>query len=223
MRVTDADDEPVRLSGVEDAVVKRSKLANPGNNTAVFVFNDSHNVRVVDNKLVGGELNFDEGTDFTAIGNQIINSAGDGITTTLVARVLFRENTIDNTEGVGIKVSGGASDVRVSSNELTSTDTGGITVLNSAAGVRIANNTVTLSAADGILVQSGTDAELSGNTAKSSSDDGIHVDDTDTLIVDNRANANDQNGIDSDSANGSGNVAKNNDVDPQCTPASLCA
>jgi parallel beta-helix repeat protein len=103
------------------------------------------------------------------------------------------------------------------------TDTRGITVAAGANTVKVTGNRVTGGSLDGIFVGSGAEAVLRENVVKGSDDDGILVNDDDTLIEDNRANGNHDNGIDSASANGSGNVAKNNDNDPQCNPASLCS
>ena len=77
---------------------------------------------------------------------------------------------------------------------------------------------------NGFFVALGADVILRENIAKRANNgDGIHVEDDDTLIEDNRVINNDQHGIESSSSNGSGNVAKRNGIHPQCMPESLCA
>ena len=76
---------------------------------------------------------------------------------------------------------------------------------------------------NGFFVAGNTEVTLRDNLARGSNNgDGIHVEDDDTLIEDNRVVNNDQHGIESTSANGSGNVAKRNGITPQCMPESLC-
>ena len=100
---------------------------------------------------------------------------------------------------------------------------GGIVTSAGAGPATIVHNTVRGVNFNGFFVGPTAEVVLRDNLAKGSQGgDGIHVEDDDTLIEDNRVIENDQHGIESSSANGSGNVAKRNGIHPQCMPASLC-
>ena len=161
--------------------------------------------------------------DVKVLRNRVTNAGSAGIVLAELEGADVRSNHVDGADEAGILIQGSASDVGVVDNRVERTEGGGIVISTGAAAVKARANTVLDVNFNGFFVAGGTDVTLRANVAKRSQNgDGIHVEDADTLIEDNTVINNDQHGIESSSANGSGNVARRNGVTPQCMPEALC-
>lgn len=169
--------------------------------------------------LVAGQFT----EDVKVLRNDVPDAGGSGIVLEEVEGAEVRGNDVEKGEEAGIAIQGSASDVTLVDNKVERTKFGGIVTSTGAGPVKARANTVLDVNFNGFFVGPGTDVTLRENVAKrAEGGDGIHVEDADTLIVDNEVINNDQHGIESSSANGSGNVAKRNGAQPQCMPESLC-
>ncbi len=180
-------------------------------------------IKIAGNDLSGVGIAID-GDDHKVIGNEISSPVGDGIAVLGGGGTELERNGItDAQEGAGIALNPGAGEVRVDENTVGGAEFGGIVTSAGAGPATIVHNAVRGVNFNGFFVGPTAEVVLRDNLAKGSQGgDGIHVEDDDTLIEDNRVIENDQHGIESSSANGSGNVARRNGIHPQCMPASLC-
>lgn len=201
-----------------------NNLLRDGSGSAVLVDGQfTTDVKVLGNEVRGGEIDLNEVEGVLVADNLVRNSDGAGISVANVDQAVVRDNHVDGAAQAGIGIGAAAAQVRVRDNEVDETEGGGILTSSGAGPVKAISNTVLDVNFNGFFVGGGTEVTLRRNVAKGSQGgDGIHVEDDDTLIEDNRVIENDQHGIESSSANGSGNVAKRNGIHPQCMPASLC-
>lgn len=224
LKVKNATGDSLSLGAVDGASITNNVARRPGGVDNLDADGDSTGVEVANNRFVRGSLNFDVATDSKAIGNEIVDSLSSGIHANLTDGILLRANLIVDAEGAGIAFDPDSGKVRAVKNRIEASKQGGIAASAGAGPARLVRNTVLDVSFNGFFVAPGADVVLRDNVAKRANNgDGIHVEDDDTLIEDNRVINNDQYGIESSSANGSGNVAKRNGTAPQCTPESLCA
>ena len=223
LNVKNAAGDSLSLGAVDGASITKSVARSPGGLDNLDVDNDSTAVEVAGNRFFRGSLNFDVATDSKAIGNKIIKSPSSGIHANNTDGILLRDNLIVDAEGGGIALDPSSGKTRVVENRVEGSKQGGILASSGAGPAKLLRNTVLDVNFNGFFVGLGADVSLRKNVAKrANGGDGIHVEDDDTLIENNRVINNDQHGIESDSSNGSGNVAKRNGVHPQCMPESLC-
>lgn len=223
LEVKDAAGNSLSLGAVDGASITNSVARNPGGPDNLHADNNSTEMEVARNRFFHGSLNFDVATDSKAIGNKIIKSPGSGINANNTDGILLRDNLIVDAEGAGIALNAGSGKTRAVGNRVEAAKQGGIVTSSGAGPAKLLHNTVLDVNFNGFFVGVGANVILRKNVAKrANGGDGIHVEDDDTLIEKNRVINNDQLGIESDSSNGSGNVAKRNGVVPQCMPESLC-
>jgi hypothetical protein len=224
LNVKDAAGDSLSLGAVDGGSITNNVARSPGGLDNLDADNDSTELEVAGNRFFRGSLNFDVATDSIAIGNKIIESPTSGIHANTTTAIRLRDNRIVDAEGGGITLDANSGKTRVVENKVEASKQGGIVASSGAGPAKLLRNTVLDVNFNGFFVGLGADVILRKNVAKrANGGDGIHVEDDDTLIENNRVINNDQHGIESDSPNGSGNVAKRNGVHPQCMPASLCA
>lgn len=217
-----ADSESIELIAVNDAAIAHNVIRGSDEGYHVEASGASSRVRVSANEMEGGGIEFTSGNRFRAVGNKIRNSAEEGVYVTDAADVEVNGNEITGSSLGGVVLTSLATDARVEDNLIERAGGGGVVTSSGAEGVRVIGNRILFAKFNGMYVFNNTEAVLRRNVVKRSESDGIHVEDDDTLIEDNRAIRNGQQGIDSTSANGSGNIARHNGLQPQCTPSSLC-
>ena len=200
-----------------------STVRGPGE-IGVLTLGSTDHVKIAGNDLrnLGMEI---QGDDHRIVGNEISSPNEPGVAVIEgTGSELERNRISDVTGGGGIVLQAGVDEVRVEENTVEGAEFGGILTSSGAGPAMIVRNEVRNVNFNGFFVAGTAVATLRGNLASGSNNgDGIHVEDDDTLIEDNRVINNDQHGIESSSANGSGNVARRNGITPQCMPESLCA
>ena len=223
LKVRNATGDSFALSAVDGASIANSVARNPGGIDNLDADGDSTDVVVAHNKFIGGSLNFDVATASKAIDNEILGSLESGIHANVTDQILMRDNLIVDADGPGIDLDADSGRTRVVENRVEASKQGGIVASAGAGPSKLLRNTVLDVDFNGFFVGPGADVIVRDNVAKRATNgDGIHVEDDDTLIEDNRVINNEDYGIESSSANGSGNVARRNGIEPQCVPESLC-
>ena len=200
-----------------------STVRGPGE-LGVITRDTTDHLRIAGNDLRGVGMEID-GDDQKVIGNEVSSPGEPGVSVVGGGGSEIERNRIsDVTGGAGIVLLTGVGAVRVDDNTIDGAEFGGILTSAGAGPATIVHNEVRDVNFNGLFVAATATAVLRDNLAKGSHNgDGIHVEDDDTLIEDNRVIDNDQHGIESSSANGSGNIARRNGITPQCMPESLCA
>jgi Right handed beta helix region len=221
----DAADETVHLGSVEGATVAESRLRAPGSQQNVLVDGASADVTVIGNLMRGGKIDFDQGQGLRAIANTLNSPVLGGIDIRDVDGAVVRGNeVVDPGIAAGIAVTFEAENTTIARNSVDGGFSTGIFAGVQSNQVTIARNEVRATDGSGILAGAmSTGVVVRGNLVRRANLDGITINDDDALIEGNTANRNIDYGIESVSANGSGNVAKHNGNPAQCTPASLCA
>jgi parallel beta-helix repeat protein len=143
-----------------------------GSNPAVFIFGDNVTVQ----NLTVDENNF-------------------GIIAIGASNACIADNTVTNTQNIGIQLSGGTTNSTVTRN--TVTDNGIGILLDDASENVISDNTVTNNEGDGIVLQFGSnDNDVTGNDSSDNGVDGIFLlESDDNTITQNTANDNGEVGI----------------------------
>jgi parallel beta-helix repeat protein len=191
--------------------------------TGIDIRDTTDHIKITGNELRGVGIDVQGGNQKVA-DNEMIAPDQPGVSVTGGSGSEVEHNRISEvTGGGGIVIGAGVSGVRVDNNSVDGAEFGGILANPGAGPATIVHNEVQGVNFNGFFVSSTADVVLRDNLAKGSNNgDGIHVEDNDTLIEDNRVINNDQHGIESSSANGSGNIARRNGITPQCMPESLC-
>ena len=190
-----------------------STVRGPGE-IGVITRNTTDHLRIAGNDLRGVGMEID-GDDQKVIGNEVSSPGEPGVSVVGGGGSEIERNRIsDVTGGAGIVLLTGVGAVRVDDNTIDGAEFGGILTSAGAGPATIVHNEVRDVNFNGLFVAATATAVLRDNLAKGSHNgDGIHVEDDDTLIEDNRVIDNDQHGIESSSANGSGNIARRNGID----------
>ena len=217
-----AEGRGVYVIGANHVRVQNGAVRGPSV-TGMDIRTTTDHIKITGNELRGVGIDI-QGQDQKVADNEMISPDQPGVSVIGGGGSEVERNRIsDVTGGGGIVLGTGVSGVRVDNNSVEGAEFGGILANPGAGPATIVHNEVQGVNFNGFFVSSTADVVLRDNLAKGSNNgDGIHVEDNDTLIEDNRVINNDQHGIESSSANGSGNIARRNGITPQCMPESLC-
>ncbi len=222
MDVRKAQGRGVYVTSADHVRLLDSTVRGPGE-IGVTTLDSTDHIKIAGNDLrnLGIEI---QGDDQRVIDNEISSPNEPGVAVVEgTGSELERNHISEVTGGGGIVLLADVDEVRVEENTVEGAEFGGILTSSGAGPATIVRNEVRNVNFNGFFVAGTAVATLRDNLARGSNNgDGIHVEDDDTLIEDNRVINNDQHGIESSSANGSGNVARRNGITPQCMPESLC-
>jgi parallel beta-helix repeat protein len=185
-----------------------------------------------DNQILGGEIR----DNFTGVllrdgsaGNLVANTVlqgnhGAGIRLELATGNRLTGNIVNGNGSAVEPLTGQILLVssrrnRLDTNDVSASSTIGVVLIGSDGSLLQDNTVADNRPGDGIFVEVGSDrTSLRNNLASGNGDDGIEVDDPDTRIVGNRADDNDDLGVEAVAGvtDGGGNTAKGNGNPVQC-------